>query len=261
MDTQIASRASGGAGTGRVDFTGDGAILPQKNDLKPWQKREWCTPEVSGDFVAAMEDVLDLYDAPYDAQRPVTCFDETPRQLIDDARPAQPMQPGQPAREDTEYVRCGVADIMLFCEPATGRREAWVTERRTKADFARAMERLVETYPHAEVIRVVMDNLNTHKPGSLYDTFPPEKANALLKKLEFHYTPKHGSWLNMAEIEFAALSRQCLDRRTSDITTLARLVNAWKDARNQCGTPIRWQFTSRHARETMARCYPSQSTG
>lgn len=216
---------------------------------------------MSGDFVAAMEDVLDLYAAPYDPKLPVTCFDETPRQLIDDARAPQSMQPGQPAREDTEYARCGVADVMLFCEPATGHREAWVTERRTKTDFARAMERIVEAYPDADVIRVVMDNLNTHKPGSLYDTFPPDKANALLKKLEFHYTPKHGSWLNMAEIEFAALSRQCLDRRTPDIETLARLVDAWETTRNQVSAPIRWQFTSDKARKTMARCYPSQPSG
>ena len=208
-----------------------------------------------------MEDVLDLYDAPYDRQRPVISFDETPRQLIDDARPPSPMQPGQPARQDTEYVRCGVADVMLFCEPATGQREAWVTERRTKVDFAQAMERLVQTHPHAEVIRVVMDNLNTHKPGSLYDTFPPDKANALLKKLEFHYPPKHGSWLNMAEIELAALSRQCLDRRTPDIATLTRLVDAWTTARNQAGTQIHWQFTSHQARRTMAHCYPSKPTG
>lgn len=216
---------------------------------------------MSGDFVAAMEDVLDVYEAPYDPQRPVTCFDETPRQLIAEARPPQPMQPGQPTREDTEYIRQGVAEIMLFCEPAAGRREAWVTEHRTKADFARAMECLVQAYPHAEVIRVVLDNLNTHKPGALYETFPPEKASAILKKLEFHYTPKHGSWLNMAEIEFSALSRQCLDRRTPDIETLKQQVGAWNAARNQAGTRIRWQFTSRQARHTMARCYPSQSTG
>lgn len=137
---------------------------------------------------------------------------------------------------------------MLFCEPATGQREAWVTKRRTKVDFAQTMKRLVQTYPHAEMIRVVMDNLNTHKPGSLYDTPPPDKANVLLKKLEFHYTPKHGGWLNMAEIEFAAMSCQCLDRRTPDIATPARLVNAWITARNQAGTAIQWQFTSRQAR-------------
>ena len=141
------------------------------------------------------------------------------------------------------------------------RREAWVTEHRTKIDFAQMMERIVQAYPQAQVIRVVMDNLNTHKAGSLYEAFPPEKAKAILKKLEFHYTSKHGSWLNMAEIEFSALSRMCLDRRTPDIDTLRREFQAWQTERNQAGVHIRWQFTTRKARETMARCYPAHSTG
>ena len=232
MDLEIVGRAGGGIGPGGVDFAGDCALVSKKNELKPWQKQEWCIPEVSGDFVAAMEDVLDLYEAPYDPRRPVVCFDETPRQLIDEVREAVPMQPGQPAREDTEYVRHGVAEVLLFCEPAAGRREAWVTERRTKIDFAHGMERLVQAYPEAEVIRGVLDNLNTHKPGSLHEAFPPEKAHAILEKLEFHHTPKHGSWLNMAEIEFSALSRQCLNRRTPDIQTLRKQVDAWETVRN-----------------------------
>lgn len=232
-----------------------------KNDLKPWQKQEGCIPEVSGDYVAAMEGVLDVYAEPYDPQRPVVGFDETPRQLIGEVRTPPPVQPDQPAREDTEYIRHGVAEVLLFCEPAVGRREAWVTEHRTKIDFAQAMERLTLAYPQAEVIRVVLDNLNTHKPGSLYEAFPPEKANAILKKLEFHHTPKHGSWLNMAEIEFSALSRQCLDQRTPDIETLKKRVDAWITTRNHDQTRIHWQFTSCQARKTMAHCYPAQSTG
>ncbi len=208
-----------------------------------------------------MEDVLDLYEAPYDALRPVVCFDETPRQLIGEVREPVPVQPGQPAREDTEYVRHGVAEVLLFCEPAAGRREAWVTQRRTKIDFAQGMERLVQAYPEAERIRVVLDNLNTHKPGSLYEAFPPEKANAILKKLEFHHTPKHGSWLNMAEIEFSALSRQCLDQRTPDIDTLKKQVEAWITVRNHNHVRIQWQFTTHRARQTMAHCYPAQPTG
>ncbi len=158
-----------------------------------------------------MEDVLDVYAELYDPPRPVVCFDETPHPLIGEVRTPQPVQPGQSAREDTEYIRHGVAEVLLFCEPAAGRREAWVTEHRTPIDFAQAIEHLTLAYLQAEVIRVVLDNLNTHKPGSLYEAFPPEKANAILKKLEFHHTPKHGNWLNMAEIKFSALSRQCLD--------------------------------------------------
>lgn len=216
---------------------------------------------MSGDYVAAMEDVLDVYEQPYDPQRPVVCFDETPRQLLAQVRAPEPVQPGTPAREDCEYERHGVAEIQLFCEPLAGRREAWVTEHRTKIDFAQMMERIVQAYPQAQVIRVVMDNLNTHKPGSLYEAFTPEKANAILKKLEFHYTPKHGSWLNMAEIEFSALSRMCLDRRTPDMDTLKREVQAWQTERNQAGVHIHWQFTTTKARETMSRCYPAHSTG
>ena len=208
-----------------------------------------------------MENVLDVYEEPYDPQRPVVCFDETPRQLIAEVRATEPMQPGTPTREDTEYERRGVAEILLFCEPLTGRREACVTERRTKIEFAQVMERIVQAYPEADVIRVVMDNLNTHKPGSLYDAFPPEKANSILRKLEFHYTPKHGSWLNMAEIEFSALSRMCLDQRTPDLETLKHDVDAWQTERNRTQVLIRWQFTSCQARHTMARCYPIQSTG
>lgn len=208
-----------------------------------------------------MEDVLDLYEEPYNPQRPVVCFDETPRQLIADARQSMPMEPGQPIREDTEFVRHGVAEIMLFCEPAAGQREVWVTEHRTRIDFALAMERVANAYPEVEVIRVVMDNLNTHKPGALYHAFPPEKAHAILNKLEFHYTPKHGSWLNMVEIEFSALSRMCLDKRTPDIETLEKEVEAWKTRRNHAQVRIHWQFTTSQARKTMARCYPPQSTG
>ena len=208
-----------------------------------------------------MEDVLDVYAEPYDPQRPVVCFDETPRQWVAEVRPPVAMQPGHPAKEDAEYVRHGVAEILLFCEPLAGRREAWVTEHRTQLDFAQRMEPIVQSYPQADRIRVVMDTLNTPKPGSLYDAFPPEKAHAILKKMEFRYPPKHGRWLNMAEIEFSALSRQCLDQGLPDIDTLAKNVAAWGAKRNRNKVPIRWQFTPRQARDTMARCYPPQSVG
>ena len=208
-----------------------------------------------------MEEVLDVYEAPYDPQRPVVCFDETPCQLFAEARPDEPARPGQPARRDSEYVRHGVAEILLACEPKTGQRQAWVTEHRTKVDFAQAIDHLVAMYASATVIRVVLDNLSTHKPGALYEVFPPDKARALLQRLEFHFTPKHGSWLNMAEIEFAALSSQCLDRHIPDIETLRCEVAAWTKQRNAAETRIHWNFTTRKARSSMTRCYPSQSTG
>lgn len=208
-----------------------------------------------------MEDVLDLYEIPHDPQRPVVCFDEKPYQLIGDVRPALPAKPGRPLRQDSEYARHGVAEILMACEPRAGQRHVWVTEHRTKIDFAEAMEQLVKSYASASRIRVVLDNLSTHKPGALYDAFPPEKAHALLQKLEFHYTPKHGSWLNMAEIEFSALSRQCLARRISDIATLRREVDQWARDCNRTQRQIHWRLTTARARTELGRCYPKESTG
>lgn len=198
---------------GMVDtFSHEAVRQLLKNDLTPWQKREWCIPEVSADYVAAMEDVLELYQEPYDSQRPVTCFDESPVQLIAEVREPIEARPCSTLCYDVEYKRNGVRDLLLMCEPLRGSREVLVTEQRTKKDFAHAMKHLVEMYPSATVIRVVLDNLNTHKMGSLYETFPPEEACAIARKLEFHYTPKHGSWLNIAELEFAVLSKSCLNR-------------------------------------------------
>ena len=160
-----------------------------------------------------MEDVLDVYAEPYDPKRPVVCFDESPRQLIAEVRAPLPVEPGKPARQDTEYERKGVRDLMRICEPKRGFRDVLITERRTKIDFAQSMKHIVGLYPQAEVIRVVLDNLNTHKIGSLYDAFPPEQAHSIARKLEFHTPPKHGSWLNIAEIEWAVLANRCPDRR------------------------------------------------
>ena len=178
-----------------------------------------------------------------------------------EVRPPVARPPGRPAKEDTEYVCHGVAEILLFCEPLAGRREAWVTEHRTPLELAQRMEPIVQSYPQADRIRVVMDTLNTPKPGSLYDAFPPEKAHAILKKREFRSPPKHRRWLNMAKIEFSARSRQCLDPRLPDSDTLAKNVAAWGAERNRNTVPIRWLFTPRQARDTMARCYPPQSVG
>jgi hypothetical protein len=208
-----------------------------------------------------MEDVLDLYEEPYDEKRPKVNFDETSKQLIEEVRQPQPAKPGQVERFDYEYQRNGTRNLFMFCEPQAGWRHIEVSEQRTMKDFAQQMKWLVdEQYPEVEVIRIVMDNLNTHKPASLYEKFEPAEARRILKKLEFHYTPKHGSWLNMAEIELSVLSRQCLDRRIPDEETLKREIKAYEDRRNEIQASIDWQFTSKDARIKLHRLYPSIST-
>jgi hypothetical protein len=186
---------------------------------------------VSADFVAHMEDVLDLYEEPFDEKRPTICFDETSTQLIEETRKPLEAKPGRPQRFDYEYKRNGTRNVFMFCEPKSGSRHIEVTERRTSRDFAQQMKWLAEErYPDADCIRVVMDNLNTHKASSLYETFAPEVARRIVRRLEFHYTPKHGSWLNMAEIELSVFSRQCLSRRIADEATLKREIKAVEDS-------------------------------
>lgn len=221
---------------------------------------------MSAAFVADMEAVLDLYEEPYDPQRPKVNFDETSKQLIQETRQPLPARPGekghagQPERYDSEYKRNGTRNLFMFCEPQAGWRHIAVTEQRTMQDFAQQMKWLAdEAYPHADVIRVIMDNLNTHKPASLYETFAPEEARRILKRLEFHYTPKHGSWLNMAEIELSVLSRQCLDQRIPDEATLRREVQAFEEERNHAKATITWRFTAPQARVKLHRLYPSLS--
>lgn len=206
-----------------------------------------------------MEDVLDLYEEPYDRLRPVVCFDESPKQLIAEVRTPIPAEPGTPARYDTEYERKGVCDLMMMCEPKRGFRQVDITDRRTKIDFAQSMKHIVDLYPEATVIRVVLDNLNTHKAASLYEAFPPEQARGLVRKLEFHYTPKHGSWLNIAEIELAVLSNMCLSQRIADKDRLRREVEANVQARNAKSMPVKWRFTTQEARRKLARLYPCVS--
>lgn len=207
-----------------------------------------------------MEDVLDLYAEPYDEKRPKVNFDETSRQLIADTRAPLEVGFGRPRRYDHEYKRNGTRNIFIHCEPQTGWRHVEVTERRTKTDFAQQMKWLVdERYPEAEVIRVILDNLNTHGPGSLYEAFEPGEARRLVKKLEFHYTPKHGSWLNMAEIELSIMQRQCLNRRIADEDTLRREVAAWEQRRNDAKETIDWRFSITDAREKLKRLYPTNS--
>lgn len=215
-------------------------------------------PEQSGAFVWRMEDVLAVYTRPYDPQRPVICLDETSKQVLRQVRPALPMQPGRVRREDHEYARAGVLNLFLFCEPLRGWRQISVTDRRTKIDWAEQVKTLVDVhYPNAERIVLVMDNLNTHTPAALYERFPPAEARRLVSKLELHYTPKHGSWLNMAELELSVLSRQCLNRRVPDRVYLEDEVAAWVVERNAKGAPIDWRFATADARIKLRRLYPS----
>lgn len=205
-----------------------------------------------------MEDVLDVYTRPYDPRRPQVCLDETSRQLLGDVTAPLPPAPGRPAREDHEYVRGGVCNLFLVCEPLRGWRHLTVSDRRTRLDFAHCIRDLVDVrYPDAERIVLVLDNLNTHSPAALYDAFPPAEAKRLTDKLELHYTPKHGSWLNMAEIELSVLAGQCLDRRLPDRATLEREVAAWAATRNAAIKTIDWRFTTADARIVLKQLYPS----
>jgi hypothetical protein len=205
-----------------------------------------------------MEDVLDLYAEPYQSEYPVVCFDEIPYQLVSETQKPLPLQPGKPIRYDYEYRREGTCNLFIFLEPLAGWRHVKVTTRRTKQDFAACMNDMVEIYwPEAKKIRVVLDNLNTHSPATLYERYPPKKARELVKKLEFHYTPKHSSWLNMAEVEISVLSGQCLDRRIADKNVLENEINAWQVQRNESKAKIDWQFTIPNARDKLKKLYPA----
>lgn len=204
-----------------------------------------------------MEHLLELLAETYDSKRPVVCFDEKPVQLLADARESRPVRPSQPALRDHEYRREGTANIFMAVEPLAGWRHVEVTERRTRLDFAGQMRQLVDVhYPEAERIRVILDNLNTHVPASLYAAYAPAEALRILKRLEFHYTPKHASWLNPAEIEIGALSRQCLDRRIAERTTLSQETKAWAQERNQHRVRIQWRFSTTQARTKLHHLYP-----
>lgn len=215
-------------------------------------------PHANADFVFHLEDVLEVYQRPYDPRRPVICMDETTKQLVGETRTPLPPLPGVPARYDAEYVRNGVANLFLFSQPLKGKRYVRVREQRTKQDWAFVLRDLLdETYADAEQIVLVMDNLNTHTPASFYATFPPETAKRLADKLEIHYTPKHGSWLNMAEIELGILSRQCLKRRIPTLERLRHHLAAWEQHRNEGQRTIKWQFTTHDARIKLHSLYPS----
>ena len=226
--------------------------------MKPHLRQCWCIPPKSNaEFVAAMEDVLDVYKRPYDPVRPKVCMDETSKQLVADVRIPIPAKPGRPQRYDVEYHRCGVANIFMFTEPLGGWRRVSVTEQRTRLDWAEQIRVLLEEdYPQAEVVVLVMDNLNTHSIGSLYEAFPPAKARELSRRLEIHYTPKHGSWLNIAETELSVLSRQCLDQRIESIERLESECRAWNVGRNELQKGVDWRFTTADARIKLKRLYP-----
>lgn len=219
----------------------------------------WIIPPLeSSDFVAHMELVLDVYKTPYTEAFPVICMDESPKQLIKQTRMPVERKPGCDAKEDYEYERCGVANIFMANEPLTGKRYVKVTERKTKTDWAVLIKEIADQYyPLAEKIRLVMDNLSTHKPAALYETFPPQEAKRIWDRFEFIYTPKHGSWLNMAEIELHVLMGQCLKRRIDNMETMKHEVNAWQQDRNNKKATINWQFTNDKARIKLKRLYPT----
>src|ERR1700736_5603802 len=228
-----------------------------ENDIKPWRKDMWCIPHVDGEYVARMEDVLDLYAEAPDPNRPVVCFDESPVQLIGEVRQPIPAAPGQLERYDYEYRRNGTANLFVFVDVHRPWRKVKVTESRTAVDFAACMRELADIhFPKAERIRVVLDNLSIHSPGALYQAFPAEEARRVLRRLEFHYVPKHASWLNMVEIEIGVLAAQCLDRRIDSIEQLTAETTAWEQQRNAAGARIKWMFTTKKARAKMGHAYP-----
>jgi hypothetical protein len=222
-------------------------------------REQWCIPpKANAEFVCAMEDVLDVYHRPYDPARPVVAVDETSKQLVGEAVQPIPPEPGQPERFDYEYARNGTANLFMISEPLAGWRHVMVTERRTAKDFAEVLRWPAEdVYPEADKVVLVMDNLNTHKLASLYEAFPPEQARRIAERVEVHHTPKHGSWLNVAEIELSVLSRQCLDQRIESVDELLKELEPWEVERNDRAVGVKWRFTTADARIKLRRLYPA----
>ncbi len=231
------------------------------NELKPWIKKQWCIPtQADAEFVYHMEDVLSVYTRPYDRARPQVCMDEINTQLLSDTRDPLPMEPGHPKREDYEYERAGICNIFLACEPLTGLRYTMVAAQRTNHDWSQFIRQLADAhYPTAEKIVLVMDNLNTHTLAALYEVFPVAEARRLCQRFEVHYTPKHASWLNMAEIELSALDRQCLAQRLPSLQIASQQVAAWTARRNRAAVTINWRFTAEDASIKLKHLYPSIS--
>ena len=230
------------------------------NDLKPWQKKMWCVAKIDGEYIARMEDLLDLYAEPHDPKRPVVCFDESPIQLIGEVRVPITPKPGKRYRYDSEYKRNGTANLFVMVDANRSWRKVKVTDRRANQDFAACIRDLVDVdYPDADKVRLVMDNLSTHTASAIYQTFPAAEARRILRRLEFHYTPKHASWLNMVEIEIGVMRRQCLDKRIDSRAKLETEVRAWERRRTASGARIRWMFSTDQARVKMAKSYPAPS--
>jgi DDE superfamily endonuclease len=225
--------------------------------------RRWVIPPAAdAAFAAAMEDVLAVYARPPDPARPLVCFDEAGKELTAQVRPPQPVRPGHPARQDSEYARAGKVNLFLACAPHLGWRQITVTTQRTGVDFAHALRELVDqAFPEAARIVLVLDNLNTHRPAALYQAFPPAEARRILERIEWHFTPTHGSWLNMAELEWAVLTRQCLARRIPTQAVLAQEVAAWVATRNRAAVRVAWRFSVHDARQTLAHVYPVPEPG
>ena len=261
MVASSAGRSGRGTRIHRQCFIRDDPAGTKKNEIKPWKKLGWVIPPTTnGEFVAAMEKVLEVYRRPYNDDLPVVCMDETPRQLIRETRTPIPAGPGQPERHDYEYERCGTCNVFMASEPLGGRRLTKVTERKTKSDWAQFIDDIAQRYANAKRITLVMDNLNTHSPGSLYEVFPPEQAKSLWDRFEFIYTPKHGSWLNVAEIELNVMIRQCLDRRIDSMAKVREEVSAWQSRRDHLKAKVNWQFTTEDARIKLKRLYPTLDT-
>jgi DDE superfamily endonuclease/Homeodomain-like domain len=229
------------------------------NELKPWIKKQWCIPTApDAEFVYRMEDILHVYTRPYDPAHPQVCMDEINTQLLSDTRDPLPLQPGQPERFDYEYERHGVCNVFLACEPLTGKRYTMVAAQRTKQQWAQFIRQLAdEHYPTAQKIVLVMDNLNTHTLAALYEVFPVAEARRLAQRFEVHYTPKHASWLNMAEIELSALDRQCLSQHLASLDMAQRHIAAWTTRRNRASVTINWRFTAEDASIKLKHLYPS----
>jgi hypothetical protein len=226
--------------------------------LKPHLVKMWCIPpKANAEFVWRMEDVLEVYKRPYDPRFPVVCMDETSKQLVGESRAPIPAKPGRVKKEDNEYVRNGTCNLFMFIEPMRGWRKVWVSDRRRKVEWAHCIRALLdEVYPKAKKVVLVCDNLNTHTGGALYAAFPPKEAKRLCDRLEFHPTPKHGSWLNMAETELSVLSGQCLDRRMESKELVVDEVSEWEKDRNKKEAKIRWRFTMEDARIKLEKLYP-----
>jgi len=259
VDRPASGRKNGGTQDRSNRLADDRLQCVKKNELKPHLSKYWkIPPDQNAAFVAAMEDVLDVYARPYDPSFPVVCMDESSLQLIGEVHEPIPAAPGHPVLMDDEYVRNGVASIFLDVEPLAGQRNVEITEHRTRIDWAHYIERMLEErYPKAEKVILVMDNLNTHNPASLYEAFPPEQARRLADRIEIHYTPRHGSWLDIAEIELSALKRQCLAKRIDSIEKVRRKVAAWNRDRNNRQTKVDWHFTTADSRIKLKRLYPN----